>query len=385
MKKTEQLGPEVPDLKMTTTHHLKLNQPKELPSVGLTSVQFKPWKNHLINFLQQDMDNYRFLKGGDYETWKAATEVANGERIEELAATDEDLVTIAAAAEDANVKEAKKRTLKRKRNAQLSRMIQHIVTFVHYTEADDIDQSSTGLDWIFSFLQQHYNILPKGANFLKISEQTYKSSMVPQVFYKQFRADFLNNLRKKGEKVSHKGVAVLQEDEKLSPSFEDAIVLWSLEKIEPRLPAKVRKDYEHRLDGNTYLIDLQPSIFQAIPSMLADLDRDAEGSAATVPPDADLSALRSYPGRTRSTPSQGGRGGPPGRRLGQQTGYVQRECRVCKSTGKPAQVYKSHNANTCQFRRELLSSLQSILTEDTQEDDNNWSIEQEELDHQQEE
>ena len=55
---------------------------------------------------------------------------------------------------------------------------------------------------------------------------------------------------------------------------------------------------------------------------------------------------------------------------------------MCKSTGKPAQVYKSHNANTCQFRRELLSSLQSILTEDPQEDDNNWSIEQEELDNQ---
>ena len=371
---------------MTTTHHLKLNQPKELPSVGLTSVQFKPWKNHLINFLQQDMDNYRFLPGGDYETWKAATEVANRERIDDLAATDEDFVAIQAAVEDANVKEAKKRTLMRKRNAQLSRMIQHIVTFVHYTEADDIDGSSTSLDWIFSHLQQHYNIQPKGANFLKITELTYNSSMMPQVFYKQFRASFLNNLRKKGEKVTHKGETVLKEDEKLSPSFEDTIVLWSLEKIDPRLPGKVRKDYEHRLDGSTYLIDIQPTIFQSIPSMLEDLDRHAEVSSATVPSDvpidADLNALRPYPNRTRSAPSQGGRGGPPGRRPGQQSGYIQRECRVCKSTGKPAQVYKSHNANTCQFRRELLSSLQSILTEDPQEDDNNWSIEQEELDNQ---
>jgi len=94
---------------MTTTHHLKLNQPKELPAVGLTSVQFKPWKNHLINFLQQDVDNYRFLSGGDYEKWNAATDVANGERIAEVAATDEDLITIMAATEDANIKEAKKK------------------------------------------------------------------------------------------------------------------------------------------------------------------------------------------------------------------------------------------------------------------------------------
>ena len=38
--------------------------------------------------------------------------------------------------------------------------------------------------------------------------------------------------------------------------------------------------------------------------------------------DADLNALRPYPNRTRSAPSQGGRRGPPGRRPGQQSGGV---------------------------------------------------------------
>ena len=99
---------------MTTSYHLKLNQPKELPAEGLSSVQFKPWQNHLVNFLQQDMDNYRYLPGGEYENWKAATEVANNERIHELIATDEELVAIEATAD---VKESKRRTLKRKRNA----------------------------------------------------------------------------------------------------------------------------------------------------------------------------------------------------------------------------------------------------------------------------
>ena len=82
------------------------------------------------------------------------------------------------------------------------------------------------------------------------------------MFYKQLKASFVDNLRKQGEKA--KGGIVLQADETLSPSFEDAIVLWALEKINPRLPAKVRKDYEHRLSGDTYLVDLQPTIFQSI-------------------------------------------------------------------------------------------------------------------------
>ena len=47
-------------------------------------------------------------------------------------------------------------------------------------------------------------------------------------------------------------------------------MLWTLKKINPRLPAKVRRDYKHQLDGNTYL-----SIFQAIPTMLEDLEKQA--------------------------------------------------------------------------------------------------------------
>ena len=265
-------------------------------------------------------------------------------------------------------------------------MIQHIVSFVFYTEADDIDQSSTSLDWIFSYLKQHYNIQAKGANFLKITEHNYTSCMLPQVFYKQFRASFLNNLRKKNEKVTHKGGMVLQEDETLSPSFEDAIVLWCLEKIDPRLPSKVRKDYEHRLTGDTYLIDLQATIFQSIPSMLEDLDRHADANAATVPPDdtgdTSISVLRPFTPRNRPYQSHRGRGGPQTRR----PGYVQRSCSVCKATGKPEQVYKTHNVGTCGFfnrqdRQDLLSASQSMSVADQEEDNGNWSIESEELQH----
>ena len=231
-------------------YQLKLLQPKELPETGVTISQFKPWVNHLRNFLQQDVENSRFLQGGEYENWKAANESANGRRITKISEDDEDIADINSE-KDADKKKALTKKLLLKRNAQLGKMIQHIVSFVNYTEADDIDQSSTSLEWILTYLRQHYNIEARGANFLKITEHCYKSTMLPQVFYKQFRTSFINNLRRKGEVMTHKGGKQLSEDEILSPSFEDAIVLWSLEKIDPRLPKKVRKDYEHRLTGNT--------------------------------------------------------------------------------------------------------------------------------------
>ena len=84
--------------------------------------------------------------------------------------------------------------------------------------------------------------------------------MLPATFYKEFRASFLDNLRNKDEPVgTRKPGAKLKEDEVLSPSFEDAIILWTLEKIDPRLPMKVSKEYEHRLGQGTYLSDLHSS------------------------------------------------------------------------------------------------------------------------------
>ena len=77
-------------------YQLKLLQPKELPETGVTISQFKPWVNHMRNFLQQDVENNRFLPGGEYETWKAANESANGKRIIAVHADDEDNVDIIA-------------------------------------------------------------------------------------------------------------------------------------------------------------------------------------------------------------------------------------------------------------------------------------------------
>ena len=74
--------------------HLKLTQPKELPAEGLTTAEFRPWKNHLINFIQQDVDNFRFLKCGKYAEWKAACDVVGNMRIARLLPGDEDMEAI---------------------------------------------------------------------------------------------------------------------------------------------------------------------------------------------------------------------------------------------------------------------------------------------------
>ena len=46
----------------------------------------------------------------------------------------------------------------------------------------------------------------------------------------------------------------LREDETIGSSFESTIVLWSLEKIDPRLPARVAKLYGHQMTGIKTLV-----------------------------------------------------------------------------------------------------------------------------------
>ena len=361
--------------------HLKLIQPKELPRDGVTSAEFKPWTNHVINFLQQDVENYRYLKGGRYSTWISIEDSENNKRIADLVAGDEELAVIDAhATENGAQKLARKVKLLNSRNSQLGKLLQHVQSFVHYTEQNDIYLHSTSIEWVFSYLQKHYNIDAKGSNLLKMTDHVYKSGMPYQTFYKQFRTDWVNNLRKDGEVMTHKGGKVMTADEVLSPTFEDAIVLWALEKIDPRLPRKVRKDYEHRLTGDIYLIDLQLTIFQSIPSMLEDFNKQADLSALTVPKDTSLNAIRPFGGRSGA--QRGGRGGGSDR--GKRT-YSRNFCRVCHAAGKPRHVYQNHNIGACSFfdgrdRKDMYTALKAMnINEQEEEQDDTWEVDEDDL------
>ena len=372
---------------MMSNFHLKLIQPKALPEDSMSSAEFKPWTNHLVNFLQQDVNNFLYLPGGIYETWRPANEVVGRKRIETLdVARDEDLREIEAGAENAIAKANKKSKLLNNRNAQLGRMLQHIVSFVHYNEANDIDMSSTSVEWIFKYLRQHYNIEPKGANFLRITEHSYTPGTLPQVFYKKFKASFVENLRKQGEEMKHKGGARLPEDETLSPSFEDAIVLWALEKIDIRLPKKVRRDYEHRLSQGTYLIDMQVTIFQSIPTMIEELNKQADLNALTTDERgaAQLSAVRHFQGSRGGGSFRGGRGRGGGGGGGDRRPWSKIFCKLCHTAGKPASVYQSHNTGYCSSfnnreRKDMYAALKAMDLDEGHEEETEWTVDKNEL------
>ena len=263
---------------MSTNYILPLKAPSPLPASGVDTVTFKVWKNTLISHIQQDANHHNFMPGGLYEEWQAAE---YGNRIRQLDDADPEKRTIDGKMEQLgrDGHRAQIARLLAVRNAQLAKYITHIATLCHHTENDDVTNHSTSLQWIFDYLLKHYGLETKGANFMNIAEHSYKQGTPFQTFYKQYRASFIDNLRKQGDIVKYRNDFVLTEDEKLSPSFENAIILWSLEKIDPRLPAKVKKNYGHQMTGNVTLKDIQPVIFENISDMIEELDQSQTANA----------------------------------------------------------------------------------------------------------
>ena len=114
--------------------HLKRRAPDHLPPHGLTLQQFKPWKNHLKNYLRQDADNLLFFPGKIYATWRAQD--ATDDRIGALHAQDPEA---ARNRERPNIQNAQLERdlaeLLEHRNAQLAKICQphHHAVSLHRT------------------------------------------------------------------------------------------------------------------------------------------------------------------------------------------------------------------------------------------------------------
>ena len=220
--------------------HLKLRAPEQLPAHGLTLQQFKPWKNHLKNYLRQDADNALFFPGRLYAAWRAQED--HEDRLHELHAEDPLAATLR---ERPNVPAAQLnrdlQDLLERRNAQLAKFLRLITMLCHYTEQDQIDQRATSLDWIFTFLEQKYNLSNRGANFLRIANISFTPGTPYDAFYKQLRSAVNDSLLREGDILLYRDNATLEEDERFSPTFENIVVLWTLQLIDPRLPNRPSK------------------------------------------------------------------------------------------------------------------------------------------------
>jgi hypothetical protein len=102
-------------------------------------------------------------------------------------------------------------------------------------------------------------------------------------FYNQYRNLVIANLKKKGDTIMWQNNKVLTEDEQLSPTFEEMILVSVLGLIDARLPEHVLDHYEHSMGGAQSMMDYKTDILAKLPIFLTEI----ESNTAAPPINAD--------------------------------------------------------------------------------------------------
>jgi hypothetical protein len=91
-------------------------------------------------------------------------------------------------------------------------------------------------------------------------------------FFNLFRNLVVDCLKKKGDIILWQGGAVLAEDEQLSPTFEELILVVVLSLIDIQLPGLVKSEYGNLLGKEKSLMDYRADILDKVPTFLSTIE-----------------------------------------------------------------------------------------------------------------
>lgn len=226
----------------------------EILSAQTTVLEFETWKNKLINYLKQDSDHRLFLENGPYANW-----ANEGKRIQQLnfdfEMMDEKLPGV--------LNTDRSMSLLLKRNVQLDDFIELICELSNHLGEETIMDHATSFEKILEIIEGCLCLSSKTESILELSKLKYKDGEQYESFYKRFRTMICDYASKKYVEAND-GLLV---EEIISPTFEEVIILWCLEKIDQELPLKVEQKFGSEFSSSS-LHDLKDKIFLAIPDLL---------------------------------------------------------------------------------------------------------------------
>jgi hypothetical protein len=117
------------------------------------------------------------------------------------------------------------------------------------------------------------NILKK-RSLLHLLDIQYQQEISVVDFYNQYRNEVMACLKKKGDVILWQNNTVVEEDEQLSPTFEELILANVLGLIDIRLLGHVREKYSQHIGDARSLMDFQEDILNNVIKFLLELDNN---------------------------------------------------------------------------------------------------------------
>ena len=273
--------------------------------------KFDAWKHNLTYILTLDENFSPFLKA----TWNKANK-----RDPTRGLTDDTEVSCP--------DPSKRKSAATKVN-QLELMLGQIANWAPDISRKSIIDRSTSLESVWQIIRNYYGIQLCGSYFLDLADLNLKAGERPEALYQRLMSFVEDNLLLADGSLTHHGEKV-EEDEELTPTLENMIVLMWLQLINKDLPKLVKQKYATELRTRT-LASIKPEISASLSSLLDEIQATSTNARimrSSVP-------YQQSPRHVRF--SQDTRSRSPSR------SSPSRSCAICKAKGKPS----DHFLSTC--------------------------------------
>ncbi|KAL9978907.1 hypothetical protein ACROYT_G016491 [Oculina patagonica] len=211
---------------------------------------FENWRQNLVYTLPLDTNFAPFLADG--ATWAKKT------RAQPLRGFTDDGETVPL---------SRRKTARQKVNF-LELMLGQIANYCPVISRSTLLKNSTSIQSVWNMIREHFGVQITGAHFLDFANLYLEADERPEDLFQRLMA-FVEDTLLHANSLSHHG-DVTTEDEELTPTLENFIVLTWLRLIHPELPKLVKQRYGTELRSRT-LASIKPEISQALTSLLDEI------------------------------------------------------------------------------------------------------------------
>ena len=245
-----------------------------------------------------------------------------------------------------DVPQANRRTAAQK-VTHLELMLGQIANFCPVVARNTIVKNSTSMQSIWQAIRSHFGFQSTGARFLDFNNLHLEPGERPEDLYQRLLCFMDDNLLKANGSIRHHGENVTN-DEELTPTLENVIVITWLRLVHPDLPALIKQRYGTELRSQT-LASLKPEISQALESLLEEIQTTNESKVLRTAFQQSSSQRNAHPQT------------PPNTRV---PGTRRKICPLCQQANR-SQFY--HYLSKCPFLptpdRQYLTRARKVMSE----------------------
>jgi hypothetical protein len=159
----------------------------------------------------------------------------------------------------------------------LESMLGQIANYCPVISAKTIINNSTSINSVWQSIRLHFGFQSTGGHFLDLSDIHLEPEERPEDLYQRINSFVDDCLLTVNGIITHHGEK-LEEDEYMTPTLENFIILYWLKLVHPELPKQVKLRYSTELRSRT-LASLKPEISGALDSLLDEIQTSCDAKA----------------------------------------------------------------------------------------------------------